>query len=102
MNVKAEFLKVTPAGFVMARQRSAQQQAWEPGRVEEGDDSPGGPESAAQQGAEVGHCEEMEEAGLAKERLGGHIESQLLTMWHGCANNIRQAKLPCKKKSKTE
>lgn len=36
MNVKVEFLKVTPAGFVMARQRSAQQQAWEPGRVEGG------------------------------------------------------------------
>lgn len=36
MNVKAEFLKVTPAGFVMARQRPAQQQAWEPGRVEGG------------------------------------------------------------------
>lgn len=62
-----------------------------------GGDSPWGPESAAQQGAEVGHCEEVEEAGLAKERLGGHIESQLLTMRHGCANNVRQAKLPCKK-----
>lgn len=37
-----------------------------------------------------------EKAGLAKEKLQGHIESQLLTMWHGCANNIRQAKLTCK------
>lgn len=45
----------------------------------------------------MGHCEEVEEAGLAKERLGGHIESQLLTMWHGSANNVRQAKLTCKK-----
>lgn len=33
INVKVEFLKVAPAGFVMARQRSAQQQAWEQGRV---------------------------------------------------------------------
>lgn len=33
INVKAEFLKVTPAGFAMARQSAAQQQAWEPGRV---------------------------------------------------------------------
>lgn len=33
INVKAEFLKVTPAGFAMARQSPAQQQAWEPGRV---------------------------------------------------------------------
>jgi hypothetical protein len=44
----------------------------------------------------MGHCEEVE-AGLAKERLGGHIESQLLTVWRGYANNIRQAKLTCKK-----
>lgn len=41
----------------------------------------------------LGH---YEKAGLAKEKLQGHIESQLLTMWHGCANNIRQAKLKCK------
>lgn len=33
INVKAEFLKVTPAGFAMARQSAAPQQAWEPGRV---------------------------------------------------------------------
>lgn len=33
INVKAEFLKVTPAGFVTVRQRSTQQQAWEPGKV---------------------------------------------------------------------
>lgn len=61
-----------------------------------GHDSLGDPESAAQLGAEMGHCEEVG-ASLAKESLGGHIESQLLTMWHGYANNIRQAKLTCKK-----
>lgn len=33
INVKAEFLKVPPPGSVMMRQRSAQSQAWEPGRV---------------------------------------------------------------------
>lgn len=33
INVKSEFLKITPAGFIMVRQRSAQQQTWEPGKV---------------------------------------------------------------------
>lgn len=87
---------MSPAGPVAVRRRSAQQQSMGTGQT-------GGLvhfkalSQLLNRELKSGHGKK---AGLAEEKLQGHTESQLLTMWRGCAN-IRQAKLKCKN-SKTE